>query len=62
MMTFTCIANVYVRDRDYSVYVGMNTVTRSIHVLKYDEALYKCEYEVFDSHLDAAAYLELLLD
>ena len=60
-MSFTTIAHVYVRDRDYNVHVSINEDNRHIHIFKYDEALYKCEYEVFYNHYQAADYLELLL-
>jgi len=58
---FVTIANIYVRDRDYTVYVSLCTVTRHIHVFKFNEERVKCEYEVFTNQLDAADYLELLL-
>ena len=60
-MTFTTIANVYVRDRQYNVHVSINNVTRAIHVFKYDEQHTVCEYEMFNNHYEAADYLELLL-
>jgi hypothetical protein len=60
-MTFTTIANVYVRDRQYNVHVSINNLTRAIHVFKYDEQHTVCEYEMFNNHHEAADYLELLL-
>ena len=60
-MTFTTIANVYVRDRQYNVHVSINNLTRAIHVFKYDEQHTVCEYEMFNNHYEAADYLELLL-
>ena len=55
------IAHIHVKDRNYDVYVGMSTVTRNLHVFKYNEQDYRCEYEVFSDHNEAQDYLELLL-
>lgn len=60
-MPFTVIAHIYVRDRDYTVHVSISHATHEIHVFKYDEDRYICEYEVFPNHYLAAEYLELLL-
>jgi hypothetical protein len=60
-MNFTTIANVYVRDRQYNVHVSINNHTRAIHIFKYSEQHTVCEYEMFNNHIDAADYLELLL-
>jgi hypothetical protein len=60
-MPFTEIAHIYVRDRDYTVYVSISMTTREIHVFKYSEDRQRCEYEVFPNHILAAEYLELLL-
>ena len=60
-LSFFTIANIYVRDRDYTVHVSICTSNGHIHVFKYDEERVCCQYEVFDNHYDAADYLELLL-
>jgi hypothetical protein len=59
--TIVHIAHIHVRDRNYDVYVGMNTLTRRLHVFKYDEQRSICEYELFEDHREAEDYLELLL-
>ena len=55
------IAHIHVQDRNYDVYVSMSLVTRNLHIFKYNEQDYRCEYEVFDDHNEAQDYLELLL-
>ena len=60
-MPFREIAHIYVRDRDYTVYVSISESTHEIHVFKYCEDRQQCEYEVFPNHIQAAEYLELLL-
>ena len=55
------IAHVYVRDRDYTVCVTMNTTNKRLHVFKYSEDKVTCEYEVFDDYEDACEYLEHVL-
>lgn len=52
------IAHVYVRDKGYSVAISMDVTTRNIHVFKYSEELYTCEYEVFDTQYECQCYLE----
>ena len=59
--TFVPLAHVYVRDRDYCVYISMCTVTQHVHVFKYNEQRYTCEYEVFDELYYVQDYLEDLL-
>lgn len=59
--TMIHIAHIHVKDRNYDVYVGMNTLSHNLHVFKYDEQRSICEYEVFTNHQDAEDYLELLL-
>ena len=58
---FHTIANIYVRDRNYTVHVSLCTTNHHIHVFKYDEERVVCEYEIFNNHHEAADYLELLL-
>jgi hypothetical protein len=60
-LSFQTIANIYVRDRDYTVHVSICTSNGHIHVFKYDEQKVRCAYEVFDNYLEASMYLELLL-
>ena len=60
-MKFATIANILVRDRNYTVHVSICTSNGHIHIFKYDELRVVCEYEVFENHNDAADYLELLL-
>jgi hypothetical protein len=59
--SFHTIANIYVRDRDYTVHVSICTTNGHIHVFKYSEQRMLCQYEVFDNCLEAGLYLELLL-
>ena len=54
--TMISLAHVYVRDRDYNVYLSMCTVTRHIHVFKYNDR--HCDYEVFNTYNDCYDYLE----
>jgi hypothetical protein len=60
--TFVPLAHVHVRDRDYCVYISMCTVTQHVHVFKYNESRYTCEYEVFDELSLVSDYLEEILD
>ena len=62
MNTFVPLAHVYVRDRDYCVYISMCTVTQHVHIFKYNEQRYTCEYEVFDELALVSDYLEEILD
>jgi len=57
---FIRVANIYVRDRNYSAHVSICS-NGHVHVFKYDEARVVCEYNIFNNHLEAAEYLELLL-
>lgn len=50
------LAHVYVRDRDYSVFLSMCTTSQRLHVFKYNEV--KCTYEVFDSYDACCQFLE----
>ena len=59
--TFVPLAHVYVRDRDYCVYISMCTVTQHVHVFKYNEHKCTCEYEVFEELYYVQDYLEALL-
>lgn len=60
LLSFSTIANIYVRDRNYSAHVSICS-NGHIHVFKYSEERACCEYEIFSNHLEAAEYLELLL-
>ena len=60
-LSFFTIANIYVRDRNYTVHVSLCTTNNHIHVFKYDEQRVVCQYEIFNNHIEAAEYLELLL-
>ena len=59
--TFVPLAHVYVRDRDYSVYISMCTVTQHVHIFKYNEQRMTCEYEYFDHVSLVSDYLEAIL-
>ncbi len=59
-LSFSTIANIWVRDRNYAAHVSICS-NGHIHVFKYDEDKFSCEYEVFNNHWEAAEYLELLL-
>jgi hypothetical protein len=60
-LTFITVANIYVRDRNYTVHVSICKTNGHVHVFKYDEQRVCCEYEIFANHNEAADYLELLL-
>ena len=53
------LAHVYVRDRDYSVFLSMCTISKRLHVFKYNE--HRCSYEVFDDYSECCRYLEQIL-
>ena len=57
--TIIPIAHVHVKDRHYSVYISMCTVTRHMHVFKYNDV--KCDYEIFATEGEANKWLEKLL-
>ena len=59
-LQFIRIANIYVRDRNYSAHVSLCS-NGHVHVFKYCEQRVVCEYRIFNNHLEAAEYLELLL-
>jgi hypothetical protein len=54
--TMISLAHVYVRDRDYNVFLSMCTVTRNLHVFKYND--HRCAYEVFSDYNACCQYLE----
>jgi len=60
-LSFFTIANILVRDRNYTVHVSLCVTNGHVHVFKYSEERVCCEYEIFDDHTEAADYLELLL-
>ena len=49
------IAHVRVGDRDYNAYISICSISRNIHVFKYDE--YQCKYEVFASQAEAQVWI-----
>ena len=49
------IAHVTLVDRDYNCFISMSTITRNIHVFKYNESA--CEYEVFPSQYEAETWI-----
>jgi hypothetical protein len=59
--SFVKLAHIHVRDKNYDVSISLNTISRTIHVFKYNEEKVLCEYEVFDNTEDCCDYLELLL-
>lgn len=56
-MTFHTVAHVAVRDRDYNVYISINTETAQMHVFKYSESLCLCEYELCSNQTEVRLYL-----
>jgi hypothetical protein len=52
------LAHVYVRDRDYNVFLSMCTTSKRLHAFKYCERTYTCEYSVFDDYDACCQYLE----
>ena len=53
------IAHVQVGNRDFNAYISMCSVTRNIHVFKYNDR--RCDYEVFDNQRDAQNWINLYL-
>jgi hypothetical protein len=51
------IAHVHLKDRDCNVSVSLNTLTHCLHLFKYSEDSCICEYEVFEDHSLAEAWL-----
>lgn len=60
-LSFITVANIYVKDRNYTVHVSICRTNGHVHVFKYDEKRVTCQYEIFNDHHEAADYLELLL-
>ena len=54
--TIISIAHVYIAEHDYMVKVSMCTVSRRIHIFKYNN--FSCEYDQFDCQLLASRFLE----
>ena len=50
------IAHIHVNDRDYNIYISMCTITRHMHMFKYNDRW--CDYEVFATEGDACSWLE----
>ena len=50
------LAHVTVRDRDYNVYVSINTQNHCLHVFKYNDRA--CAYEIFTSEERAESWIE----
>ena len=59
-LQFIRVANIHVRDRNYTAHVSICS-NGHVHVFKYSEERVICEYNIFDNHVEAAEYLELLL-
>jgi hypothetical protein len=53
------LAHIQVAERDYNVYISLCTVTKQMHIFKYNQ-LY-CAYEVFCEEGEACQWLELPL-
>lgn len=54
--TIISIAHVYVAEYDYMVKVSMCTVSKRIHIFKYNQ--FCCEYDQFDCQYLASQFLE----
>ena len=54
------IAHVRVGDRDYNCYISICSITRNIHVFKYNEL--HCKYDVFTSQAEAQKWINKDLD
>lgn len=53
--TMVPLAHVYVKDQDYNVYISMCTISRRMHVFKYNEVC--CQYEIFDNYDEVTHWL-----
>ena len=49
------IAHVRVGDKDFNAYISICSISRNIHVFKYDE--YQCKYDVFPSQAEAQVWI-----
>ena len=50
------LAHIQVAERDYSVYISLCTVTKQMHIFKYNQSY--CAYEVFCEEGAACRWLE----
>ncbi len=50
------LAHIQVKDRNYAVYISLCTVTRQMHIFKYNDSW--CDYEVFAEEGAACQWLE----
>ena len=50
------VAHIHVADTDYNVYISVCTVTRHMHIFKYNDR--ECAYELFDNQADACQFIE----
>ena len=51
------IAHVRVGNKDFNAYISICSVSRNIHVFKYNEELCICEYEVFANQAEAQVWI-----
>jgi hypothetical protein len=53
------LVHIHVSDTGYNVYISMCTVTRNMHIFKYNDQC--CAYEIFHEQGAASRWLELPL-
>ena len=51
------IAHVRVGDKDFNAYISICSITRNIHVFKYNEDMNYCKYDVFASQAEAQVWI-----
>ena len=51
------IAHVRVGNKDYCAYISICSISRNIHVFKYNEEIGQCEYEVFPCQAEAQTWI-----
>ena len=49
------LAHIHVADTDYNVYISICTVTKHMHIFKYNDV--SCQYEIFDGESDACEFI-----
>jgi hypothetical protein len=55
------LAHVAIKDRDFNVFVSVNTYNQDIHVFKYNEDTGTCAYDVFARNEEVLDFLDLPL-
>jgi len=54
--TIIHLAHVHVAGKNYNIAISMCTVTRHIHIFKYNDQV--CDYDIFDNQAAACAFID----